>query len=562
MSGFAMALIFTVLFSVFVASSMGLFIVEDEKKAEEHYASLNEHSRIFDERHANITLKKIVYTGGSIEVTLENTGSVVLDPDYVLVTLDSQWLSETEYSVSLLQSPSSGYWEPAEELLIEFTQSLEPGWHTLKVITGKGAYAERRIYLPYAAMMAYYDSSGPSAWPQSTIPRYRLWNGSSWSSEKLALSVGEEIRWIVLKAAPTRNEYALITLDDNGDINGQVWQNGSWLGPSEIITGIDSRYRAFDIAYEQVSGDALMVYGDGTSLPKYLVWDGKSITQTGSVLPIGTGVPRWIVLAPNPGSDEIVLMTLDTNRDIYAQVWDGSNWGNQILLENNAQTSTRQDFDAAYEYQSNRALVAWAERGNNRPQYRIWNGGWNSEASAINGVGNIRWVKLASDPSSNKILMGTLTRAGNRNRLAVQIWDGSSWGNWSEVDNSVERSNRRDFDVAWEGYTGKGLVVYGDRNINYPVYWNWSSAAGWTGPYSSSPNIGDQSWITLRPDPFSNDIMLLAAEHEGADTLNFWRGNASSFADYLEVESQFTTDDYERYDMAYRVFNPGGYAWD
>jgi archaellum component FlaF (FlaF/FlaG flagellin family) len=554
MSGLAFAAMFALLFSVLISSSGGMFITETSDLADERAVTIGHYDRVSDYRHANITIKKIVYDSGGFEVTVENTGGIVLDPDYVALTLDGVWFSEGEVTISM----NGEWWEPAEKIVLTFTQVLEPGWHTLKVVTGIGVTDERRIYLPYEAMMVYYDSWAPY------LPRYRLWNGSAWSDEGSAGNVDGDIRWVVLEAAPNRNEYALIILDANGDINGQVWQNGSWLGPLEIVAGINGGYRGFDIAYEQLSGDAVVVYSDGTSLPKYLVWNGRSVTQTGAVQPIGTGVPRWVVLASDPNSDEIVLVTLDTNRDIYAQVWDGDSWGNVILLESNAETRSLQCYDAVYEASSGRAMVVWADRFSSQPRYRIWDGSSWSAENAANDVGssNIYWVKLASEQWSNRILLGTLDSA---NDINVQTWNGSQWGSVLEVTIVAENDLRRTFDVAFERSSGIGMISYGENN-DRPRYRTCSGACNagdWSGENSVNdvnPGGGDPEWIRLIPDPHSNDIMLMHAD-DGEDVgVQRWVGSAP-WIDGLSAEiwSRF---DYESFSLAYRIHDPGVYAWD
>ncbi len=554
MSGLAIAAIFALLFSALISSSAGVFIVENSDLADERVVTLERYDRISDYRHANISIKKIVYDGGSLQVTVENTGGTVLDPEYVVLMLDQVWLSENDVVISM----DGEWWEPGEKIVLTSTKTLEPGWHAIKVATGIGVTDERRIYLPYDAMMVYYDSWAPY------LPRYRLWNGSAWSDEGSAGNVMEDIQWMVLKAAPNRNEYVLLTLDGNGDINGQAWQNGSWLGPLEIVSGINDRYRGFDVAYEQISGDAVAVYSDGTSVPKYIVWNGRAVTQTGIVQPIGSGIPWWVVLASDPNSDEIVLVTLDTNRDIYAQVWDGNSWGNVVLLESNSETRTLQGFDVVYEGTSGRAMVVWSDRFSSRPQYRIWDGSaWSPEYSANNvGSSNIYWVKLASERWSNRILLGTLDSANDVN---VQTWNGTQWGSVLEVTRFAKSDLFRTFDVAFERSSGIGMISYSENNDRprYRICSGACDAGDWSNENSANdvnPDGGDPIWIRLIPDPDSNDVMLMHADDEDYVGVQRWPGSAP-WTDGLSVE-MWSRSDFESFSLAYRLHDPGVYAWD
>jgi archaellum component FlaF (FlaF/FlaG flagellin family) len=556
MSGFALLAVFTLLFAAFVASDIELFMAEDEYTVAFQNARVGEYDRISDYRHANITITRIDYSSssGSGTVYVENSGNIVLDPDYVDFILDGEWFSEESVQLSM----SNEWWEPGEELTISFTKTLEGGYHEAKVTTGEGVYATLGFYLPLVpkAIMVYHDSWAPG------VPRYRTWNGSLWSNENAAVNVGDAIWWVVLKASRTRNEFILGTLDSGGHVNVQVWQNGTWGDLIELTTGADSEYRGFDITYESVSGDAIVVYSDGTTIPKYRAWNGTAWSAQGSVAAIGSGIPRWIVLASNPNSDEVVLATLDSagSPDIYAQVWDGDAWGNVVFLEGDAETRNFQCFDVAYESISGRALVVWADDRSSSPQYRVWNGGWSDEFNA-NSVGTARiyWIKLASEPGTNRILMGTLD---GREYINVQTWTGSGWSPNYEVTRSADANDRRIFDVAWENSSGVGMISYGE-NFDNPKYRTCSGVdcdnGVWSGEDtaldSNDQDDGNPRWINLVPDHNSNDIMLIHLDEQNDIGVQRW--TASAWMDPLSVETM-ADEEYEGFDLVYSLYNPGG----
>ena len=83
-------------------------------------------------------------------------------------------------------------------------------------------------------------------------------------------------------------------LDEDGYVNMLIWDGNSWSAPLEVTTSIgatNSAYRGLDIAYEQVSGDAVVVYQTGGNDPEYRIWDGNSWSGPTVIdLPTG-GVP-------------------------------------------------------------------------------------------------------------------------------------------------------------------------------------------------------------------------------------------------------------------------------
>lgn len=61
-----------------------------------------------------------------------------------------------------------------------------------------------------------------------TYPQYRRWNGTSWSDPLSTSSTNGELRHMVLKTSPRRDEAILVTLGNNGYVEAQVW-NGTTL---------------------------------------------------------------------------------------------------------------------------------------------------------------------------------------------------------------------------------------------------------------------------------------------------------------------------------------------
>ncbi len=161
-----------------------------------------------------------------------------------------------------------------------------------------------------------------------------------------------------LKYAPTRDEAILVALTNNGQVQAQVFNGTSWSGVTVLSTvnatnpnGV-SLYRGFDIEYEKTSGDAIVVAGDGTADPNYYVWNGSNWASGVDINIPTTGVPYWIELASKPGTDELALITLDSNSDVYGMRWTGSAWDNMgtaTAWETTASIATMKAIDVAYE---------------------------------------------------------------------------------------------------------------------------------------------------------------------------------------------------------------------
>jgi hypothetical protein len=240
----------------------------------------------------------------------------------------------------------------------------------------------------------------------------------------------------------------------------------------------------------------------------------------------------------------MILVTLDSSSDIRAQVWDGNSWGNVVQITNSARSSTNQCFDVIYEQGTGRAMVVWSDSSSIK--YRIWNGvSWESQEN-VYSYSNVNWIKLAADPTSNRILLASQDHWSNY-YIDAFVWSGSSWSSPRELENNAYRTDVRSFDVAFEQQSGKGLVVWGDRST-VPKYRTWSGS--WSSE-SSALDLGSSGytrWAQLTPDPASNEMFLMTSD--GNTDLNIQKWDGSSFTSTSQVEP-YSTWNYECFDIVF-----------
>jgi hypothetical protein len=415
-------------------------------------------------------------------------------------------------------------------------------FYTIKAVTERGNIAtfSANFTASNRAMIAYGEAA-------ISIPRYRIWNGVAWNVGANSFTASSTIEWIVLKSNPTKNEKILGVLSSAGYLDVSVWNGDTdvWATPIRVAsvgTTLDN-YRPFDIAYEQVSGKGIIVYNPSSTgtKPQYRIWNGTSWTNPQEIDVTTTGVIYWIKLASKPKSNEIALISLDSNRDVYGIVWNGTHWQNGMLLEDSASIATRECIAVEYMQASGNAMFTW---GSGTFVYsRIWNeAAWGSELSGINIGGTCNWFSLKADPNSNRLVLVSVDGSQGLNTLR---WDGANWILDPKHDDQVETSASRCADAEFEtlqGHEGHIILVWGDLNQDSITYKHfdgttWSAAIQIS--LSSFPTT-DQQWHVLRR--CIDGKILIACLDDGRDiNTGYWDGAEWIWTDEIELVASTAT---------------------
>lgn len=398
------------------------------------------------------------------------------------------------------------------------------------------------------------------------------WSGSAFSAPGVTgLNVGDDVTMMTVAEAPTRDELIMIgSADVSGKIEAIVWNGSTWTAPLglDIATpsAAASQYNSFGLAYESQSGDAMLVWDNGTTGTaglSYAVWNGTSWSAINTITAPSSGEPLQMKLASNPIADGMVLVaTTNAGNNNYAIVWNGSSWGNAQTLGTN---SNKQYFEinAAYEAQTGHAMVVYDNSASDSSslQYRTWNGSsWSSEgtisaAAGITAGSDVYCTAIASDPTSNKIAVAVKDAA---NEVYVSIWSGSAWGTSHLITTSgiASPDNHATMAVAFESLSGDLLVAYGKAAGPYVYYQTCSSAGVWSAE-QQGPSMGatDLTYsLKLYADPYSNTVMM--ADQDGGLGLNMVAWDGSAWGSVTTVDAN--TGEYyrENYAFAWNIYAP------
>ncbi len=348
------------------------------------------------------------------------------------------------------------------------------------------------------------------------------WMGSAWGASASIGTVSPNApQSLIAQQCPTRLETAVECQDSSNAISLFIETGSTWAAPVQISANSgDSADRAFDLAYMQTSGTLLAAYSEGSGpTVHYRTWDGTTLSADNSITFSGSGNLTFIRLIPSPSSNQIIMLLEETNKDVFAAVWNGSTWIKSKKLQATASMWNVEGFSAAWQTISGIALVAWVPASATSFQYCTWDGSsWGTPATSPTLLAQPDWPKMVADPASNSIIMGEQDVSQN---IQVLVWNGSSWGTPLQIDGNATAANRRDFDVSYMPTGTNALVAWGHyptANLLYRIWDGTKWKAAVTGPaldntpstvqLVQAPSLG-QIFVTLNTY-MSNELVAMA----------------------------------------------------
>lgn len=370
--------------------------------------------------------------------------------------------------------------------------------------------------------------------------RYSVYSGGAWGTNTaFPNSLGGVATFVRCEPCPTRNEILMVTEDDQDDVNVQSYNGTAWSTPTEVCTGTgQNNYRACDVAYEAVSGSALIVYwNDSSARYCYRTWNGSAVSSETTMPALGSASSaRWAALYARPSTNDIILLahyTESGTAKLAANVWSSGGWGGWTTMTSSLESATSECFSLAYESLSGKAVAVYIENGQSQPRYRTWNGSsWSGQGTLATIGSTGKWVRMASDPTSNTILMVALDSSDD---VEANVWDGSAWGSNTQLENDADGSSSRRVDVCFEHGTGRALVVYREKNKNRPQYRVWSGGS-W-GSESDGTNINRKvERVQVVSGSSDGEVLIACVDDQNDLHLMRWFNSAMSAATLIESD--------------------------
>lgn len=252
---------------------------------------------------------------------------------------------------------------------------------------------------------------------------------------------------------------------------------------------------------------AIIVYRQqGEDEPRYRTCDSNFKLSNETNALSADNNPQWQRIVASPLTNEFLLITQNSTRWIWGQVYTNGVWRRVRLGQ--APNNNARAYDVAYENLSGRGMVVYSRT--NAPQYRIWDGSSLTPERAINvdATDDIRWIRLVPQPGSNRMMLlarwRSLPPGPQRNYSSAIIWNGATWTNLQPLEVQCKSEIAYEtMDAAWS--TNSAMVVYINGNTanerEKPKYQTYTPAGGWSGESEMTSLGGQPRWMRVEFSP-------------------------------------------------------------
>lgn len=254
------------------------------------------------------------------------------------------------------------------------------------------------------------------------------------------------VLWVELVEKNGSDEITLLYADDNSDLVVIVWDGIQWLTGTTTVLETNLKTnpisgavhsRAFDGAYESLSGDFLVAWGqEGTQTFFHTERaDGAASFNASTLVNIMPGITHYCDLAAEPGTNRVAAGFYDlgdgTER-LGLGTWDGTAWQDLIqidaqILDVNDMGQSDSPGELAWIGETGVAVCVYPDEEADTLDWATWTsaGGWVLGADlAVPGKGTGESALLRSFPNQDRVLA---VFSGSGGGLYSATFDGTNW---------------------------------------------------------------------------------------------------------------------------------------
>lgn len=314
------------------------------------------------------------------------------------------------------------------------------------------------------AMVVYSTNQTSNEIGYRTKPGNQGCGSSNWSSETRFDSPATNgiVQWVKIATDRRSSSNWLFAAwaDNNSELQGAFWDGNTWTQRTTELEGnlqyisspqdVDS----FDLEFESLSGDLMIMFSSGNQRPQYRICSGgASCTWSNDIImPTLTDDPTNMDLSANPNTDEMVFASIGKNQsDLQVGYWSGSGWTNRADTDTTVQIPVAGSHLVATGWLtsggSKRAIVVYNNNASTVVSFRYlnppstWTPANGNEPLTFNPspafANPQKWYDIQMDPKSQDQLMLMVSDiSGGNNRLFAKklTMTAAPAFNWSNAD--------------------------------------------------------------------------------------------------------------------------------
>ena len=360
----------------------------------------------------------------------------------------------------------------------------------------------------------------------------------------LAISSGE---WVLLGASDVNGVFTrqieIGTINENTkSVTSTVtWQQTPSRTGRVVVSSRITNWRA------PKPRGGMLVYGDGGTTQDFIryktldssgVWSGASLTADVDPATTNRSLRAVQVYSSATRNEKLMISKhlAGTNAQrIYAQVYNGSNWGNVVLLSSWTSNTfiNVENFSGAY-LQNGDFMVVYSDN-TTIPKFRTWNGSvWSGPINTQNIVGIPSFIVAKARPGTNEVMAAFFDQGSDTN---TEYFNGGAYvtGNWTwhtEHSAVAPVTTKRLVDFAWSPNNSLvGGLVYSnsgtDLTLNVKIWTANSSGGGsWSATANTSPNQANRlGAVSISGRPGANEFIACDKDANATPRIICYRNN-------------------------------------
>lgn len=313
---------------------------------------------------------------------------------------------------------------------------------------------------------------------------YRTFSSNILSAASPLLASSVKAKHVIVKSSPNQETIlvGMLRTSPSPTLTMYRWNGYAW-NQDWSVAAVDSVLPSFDIAFESLTGNGIVVYSTGaagTNELAYRVWNSTTsswgtVTQYNPTTP--TAAISAVKLASARGADAIGIAWAGTDRQLGASWWNSTAGftseittiaaGFTTIANNGGSGITNWSFGLTFENTSNRLMLVWGADTKTGITYAIRSAG--SAGTWAASVNNTTFTILATDMEVASEYSGNyIAYVNSRTSSEMGIWNGSAWIDISVVDSTINAidTGSKNITVSWLKYstTNLAVVTYDDAS--------------------------------------------------------------------------------------------------